>query len=275
MTGELLTPVFWLGILGLLFGGGLAYASKVFAVEVDPKAPLLKDALPGANCGGCGYPGCDAFAVALAAGEAPVNGCPVGGAETAEKVADILGASAEAGERMIARVICNGTFDNAKERSKYYGVMDCREANIASGGSKGCQYGCMGLGTCERVCPFDAIHVKETGVAVVDPEKCTACGKCIDACPKMVITLVPASKGVHIDCNSKDKGKDVKASCSVGCIGCQICVKNCPEKTISFANNLAKIEYEGCTECQICVQKCPTKAISGQLEKLKESRQAQ
>ena len=270
MIGELITPVLWLGVFGLLFGGGLAFASRVFAVEVDPKVPLLKDVLPGANCGGCGYPGCDAFAAALASGEAPANGCPVGGAAVTEKVAEILGVAADEGERMVARVICNGTYDNAVERAKYYGVIDCREANIANGGSKGCQYGCMGLGTCERVCPFDAIHVNDQGVAVVDKEKCTACNKCVVACPKNVIKLVPASKGVHVDCNSLDKGKDVKANCKVGCIGCQICVKNCPEKTIGFENNLAFINYEGCTECQICVQKCPTKAISGQLEKLRE-----
>lgn len=271
MFGELITPVLWLGLFGLLFGGGLAFASRVFAVEVDPKVPLLKDVLPGANCGGCGYPGCDAFAVALAAGEAKADGCPVGGAGVAEKIADILGVEVAGGERMVARVLCKGTNDNAVERAQYYGVLDCREANIASGGSKGCQYGCMGMGTCERVCPFDAIHINDQGVAVVDKEKCTACNKCIEACPKNVIKLVPVSKEVHVDCNSPAKGKEVKSNCKVGCIGCRICVKNCPEETIGFENNLAFIKYEGCTQCGICVEKCPTKAISGQLEKLREA----
>ncbi|NTW71894.1 MAG: RnfABCDGE type electron transport complex subunit B [Eubacteriaceae bacterium] len=271
MVGELITPVFWLGIMGLIFGGGLAYASTIFAIEVDEKVPMIRGVLPGANCGGCGFPGCDGLAAAIVAGDAPVNACPVGGANTAKKVAEIMGLNADLTDRKVARVLCNGKNENCTEKFIYYGVKDCKEAMIASGGSKGCQYGCMGLGTCERICPFDAIHVTADGIAVVDPEKCTACGKCIDACPKFIISLVPASKGVHVDCSSKDKGKDVKDVCTVGCIGCQICVKNCPEKTISFANNLAKIEYAGCTECQICVQKCPTKAINSQLKKLDEA----
>ncbi|HCX65552.1 MAG TPA: ferredoxin [Eubacteriaceae bacterium] len=265
MVNELITPIVGLGAIGLIFGGILAFASRVFAVEVDPKVPEIKDALPGANCGGCGYPGCDAFAVAVAEGKAPVDGCPVGGSATAESLAEIMGAEVGSGEKMVARVLCNGTCENAVERADYYGVKDCREAAIAQGGTKGCQHGCMGLGTCEAVCPFDAIHIVEGNIAKVDPEKCTACNKCIEACPKNVIKLVPYANKVHVDCNSTDKGKEVKANCKVGCIGCRICVKNCPEQTISFADNLAKIEYEGCTHCNVCVEKCPTKAINNDL----------
>lgn len=268
---ELLSPVLSLGIMGLLFGGGLAYASKVFAVEVDPKVPLIKDALPGANCGGCGYPGCDALANAVATGEAGVDACPVGGAETAEKIGEIMGLSVEGSQKMIARVICKGTEENCVKRSDYYGVTDCKEAVIAMGGNKGCMYGCLGMGTCERICPFDAIHVNDEGIAEVDEEKCTGCSKCIEACPKMVIDLVPASKRVFVDCNSKDKGKDVKAVCKVGCIACKICVKNCPEDAITFENNLAKIDYDKCTQCGVCVEKCPTHAITGELKDKKET----
>ena len=260
-----MVPVLWMGGLATVFGVLLGYASKVFYVEKDPKIPLVIDALPGANCGGCGYPGCAALAKAIVAGEAKVDSCPVGGSSTTEKVGEIMGVSAEGSERMIARVICQGTPSNCSDNFVYYGVKDCKEAAIAQGGHKSCNYGCLGFGTCERVCPFDAIHVTEDQIARVDPIKCTGCGNCIEACPKMVIDLVPASKSVHVDCNSKDKGKDVKAFCKVGCIGCKICVKKCPENTIGFEDNLAKIHYENCTECMICVEKCPTKSITAEL----------
>lgn len=261
---ELINPILMLGILGLLFGGGLAYASKVFEVEVDPKVPMVKEALPGANCGGCGYPGCDAFANALVGGEAKLDGCPVGGAETVQKLGEIMGQSTEEKERMIARVICKGNEENCVKRFDYYGVVDCKEAVIAMGGNKGCMYGCLGMGTCERICPFDAIHVNKDNIAVVDEDKCTGCGKCIEACPKLVIDLVPAKNSVFVDCNSNDKGKEVKSVCKVGCIGCKICVKSCPENAFTFENNLAKIDYSKCTQCGICVEKCPTNAITGE-----------
>ena len=261
MIEQILWPVVSLGGMGLLFAGGLGYASRVFAIESDPRVPQVRDVLPGANCGGCGYPGCDAFAAAVVEGEAPVDGCPVGGATCAANVGSILGVDAAISERMIARVICNGTCNNAKEKYKYEGIQDCRAAAAVSGGSKQCSYGCLGLGTCERVCPFDAIHVNEEGIAEVDAEKCTACGKCIDACPKVVIKLVPESKEVRVLCNSIDKGKEVKGNCTVGCIGCKICVKACPFDAMEFKDNLAYINYDKCTNCMICAEKCPTKAI--------------
>lgn len=270
MINELIVPVLWLGGMAIIFGSILGYASKVFAVEKDPKVPLILDVLPGANCGGCGFPGCEAFAVGVAAGNAKVDSCPVGGASTAEKIGEIMGVDAGGAERMIARVICQGTSSNCSNKFEYYGVKDCKEAVIAQGGHKSCNYACLGFGTCERVCPFDAIHVTEDNIARVDPDKCTACGKCIEACPKLVIDLVPASKGVHVDCNSKDKGKEVKSNCKVGCIGCKVCVKNCPEETIGFEDNLAKIHYDKCTECMVCVEKCPTKAITAEMIQTKQ-----
>lgn len=261
MIEQILWPVVSLGGMGLLFAGGLGYASRIFAIETDPRVPLVRDVLPGANCGGCGYPGCDAFAVAIVDGEAPINGCPVGGDSCASNVAEIMGVEASNAERMIARVICNGTNTNATEKYKYEGIHDCRAAALVSGGSKECSYGCLGLGTCERVCPFDAIHVTDKGIAVVDEEKCTACGKCIEACPKDVINLVPESREVRVLCNSNDKGKEVKSYCDVGCIGCRICVKACPFDAMEFENNLAYINYAKCTNCMICAEKCPTNAI--------------
>jgi RnfABCDGE-type electron transport complex B subunit len=260
-----------LGGMGLIFGAGLAYASQKFAVEIDSKAVAVREVLPGANCGGCGYPGCDGFANAVAKGDAPVNGCPVGGVETAEKVAAIMGLVVEDSAKMVAHVICNGTCDNAREKYEYIGIQDCKAANIVNGGSKSCSYGCLGLGTCVDVCPFDAIFINDKGIAEVIDDKCTACGNCIEACPKDVITLVPYGQEVIVECNSKDTGKNVKASCDVGCIGCKICEKNCPFDAIHVVDNLAVIDYTKCTGCMICVEKCPTGAISGNLENRKKA----
>ena len=254
-----------LSAMGLLLGSGLAYASKKFAVEIDPKEEAVLDALPGANCGGCGFPGCGGLATAIVKGEAETNACPVGGSEVALRISEIMGVSAQQGERRIANVICNGTSINAKNKSLYSGIIDCKAASLVSNGPKSCSFGCMGFGTCERVCPFDAIHVYDDGIAHVDREKCVACGKCLEACPKDVIELIPYNQLVSIDCNSKEKGKEVKDKCTVGCIGCQICVKSCPYQAITFNNNLAKIDYSKCTECMICVEKCPTNAIRGDL----------
>lgn len=254
-----------LGGMGLIFGSALAYASQKFAVEIDPRATAVREALPGANCGGCGYPGCDAFANAVAAGEAPVNGCPVGGPDCAAKVAAVMGIEAETGPRKVARVLCEGDCSKALERFNYEGIMDCKAAAMLSGGSKACQYGCMGLGTCERVCPFDAIHVNDKGLAVVDADKCVACGLCIKACPKMVISYVPYGQEVVVDCNNVERGAHVKKNCGVACIACGICQKSCPYDAIHVTNNLAKVDYDKCTSCMICVEKCPTKAIAGDL----------
>lgn len=268
---SILLPVVILGVMGLIFGGGLAYASQKFAVEVDPKIAGIRNALPGANCGGCGFPGCDGFATAVAEGRAPANGCPVASEEAVQAIAAILGQSVSAGEKQVARVICAGGTDKCKEDFEYYGVEDCKAANMFKGGSKSCKYGCLGLGTCVRVCPFDAIIVSEDRLAVIDPEKCTACGKCVEECPKNVIKMVPYAQDVFVDCNNKEKGKDVKQKCEVGCIGCQICVKACPFDAFIFENNLATIDYSKCRNCMVCVQKCPTKAIYGNFEKRKKA----
>lgn len=254
-----------LGGMGLIFGSALAYASQKFAVEVDPRAAEVRDVLPGANCGGCGYPGCDAFANAVAAGDAPVNGCPVGGPDCAAKVAAVMGVEPESGPRKVARVLCKGDCEKALERFNYEGITDCKAAAMLSGGSKACQAGCMGLGTCERLCPFDAIHVNDKGLAVVDSDKCVACGICVKACPKEVIAYAPYVQEVVVDCNNTEKGGHVRKNCNVACIACGICQKSCPYDAIHVTNNLAKIDYDKCTECMICVEKCPTKAIAGDL----------
>ncbi len=249
-----------LGVLGLIFGMILDFASKKFAVEVDEREAEILTVLPGANCGGCGYPGCGGLAAAIAKGDAPVNGCPVGGEAVAEKVADIMGVTAGSGEKMVAHVRCKGTCEATKNKYEYSGVQDCRAAASLIGGPKGCSYGCLGLGTCVQVCAFDAIHVVD-GVAVVDEEKCVNCGKCIDICPKGLIEHKPVSKEVTVECMSNEFGKAVKDNCSVGCIGCGICFKECPFDAIIFENKLARIDYDKCKQCNKCADKCPTKVI--------------
>lgn len=268
---SIIIPVISLGGMGLIFGAGLAYASKKFAVEVDPRITAVRDALPGANCGGCGFPGCDGFASAVVEGNAPVDGCPVASTEAVEAIASVMGKEVASGTKMVARVICSGGTDKSKDDFEYYGVEDCKAANMFKGGSKSCKYGCLGLGTCAKVCPFDAIEITEDRLAVINVEKCTGCGKCIEECPKDVITMVPYDQEVHVDCNSKEKGKNVKQKCDVGCIGCQLCVKACPFDAITFENNLAKIDYSKCKNCMICAQKCPTKAISANFENRKKA----
>lgn len=256
-----------LGVMGLVFGASLAFASKKFAVEVDPRVIEVREAVPGANCGACGYPGCDGFANAVVKGLAPVNGCPVGGAPVASRVAQIMGVEAGATTKKVAKVKCEGHEENCSNRFDYDGLDSCVAANMLNGGPKSCLYGCMGLGSCVQVCPFDAIHINDKGLAEVDPEKCTACNKCIDICPKMVISLIPYNQLTIVECNNKDKGPQVKKNCNVACIACGICERNCPHDAIHVVNNLAEIDYDKCTNCMICVEKCPTKAISGDLSK--------
>lgn len=270
IMNSIVYPVATLGGLGLLFGAGLGVAAKKFAVEVDPKVEAIRAALPGANCGACGYPGCDGFAKAAAAGNAPVNGCPVGGADAATKIGEIMGVSAGEGVKMVARVKCNGTSCNAHDKFEYSGISDCKAAAMVQGGAKGCQYGCLGLGTCMDVCDFGAITVVD-GIAHIDKDKCAGCGKCVKACPKVVIEMVPYDQQVFVDCNSKDFGKAVKEECSTGCIGCQMCVKACPFDAMTFENKLAKIDYDKCKNCMICAEKCPTGAIYALLDTRKKA----
>lgn len=260
MINNIIWPVIALGGIAVFFGIVLAFASKKFAVETDPRVTDVRNVLPGANCGGCGYAGCDALAEAIVRGDVTISSCPVGGDEIAAKIAEVMGVEADTTERQVARVICCGDKDNAKEKYEYQGILDCKAAEMLAGGSKSCRYGCTGLGTCVRECPFDAIHVVN-GVAVVDEDKCTACKKCIAVCPKNIIELVPVSKKVRVLCKNQDKGKATMQACSVGCIACQKCVKACKFDAIKVENNVAKIDYSKCVNCMMCAEVCPTKSI--------------
>lgn len=251
--------------LSLVFGLGLGFAAIKFAVPVDERFPGVRALLPGANCGGCGFAGCDAFANAILDGHAKANGCPVNNNDNVKAIGELLGVEVTPLSKRVSFVRCNGTCENAKEKYEYYGITDCKSAaNLQGSGSKGCSYGCLGLGSCEKVCMFGAIVMKD-GISYIDEDKCTACGQCVEACPKALIELVPLEKHTRVKCQSKDKGKAVKENCNVGCIGCGLCVKACEYSAITLTNNLAKIDYDKCVLCGACVAKCPTKAIISKL----------
>lgn len=263
---KILLPVLIFIGLGLLMGALLALASKLFAVKKDEKAEAIKECLPGANCGGCGYSGCDAYAAAVSSGDAPVNKCSVGGAEAASKIAQIMGVDAGEQVRMRAQVMCSGTGEYAKKKYIYEGIDDCVAASKIGGGDKMCKNGCIGLGTCVRACPFDAIVV-EDGVAAVDYSKCKGCGICVSACPKGIIKLIPFDAKHWVGCMSVDDGKNTRKACDVGCISCKICQKNCPAGAINVDNFVASIDYDKCTGCDICTDKCPRHIIwSGEVQ---------
>lgn len=262
IIGILLAAVI-VGGTGLLLGLFLGAADKKFKVEIDKREEQVRAQLPGNNCGGCGYAGCDALAKAIAAGEAEVSACPVGGAPVASRIAEIMGVKAGESVRKVAFVKCAGTCEKAKESYHYYGVEDCEMLEfVPAGGPKTCSYGCLGHGTCVKVCPFDAIHVVD-GVAVVDKEKCRACGKCVASCPKHLIELVPYENRHLVRCASKDKGKQVMQACSAGCIGCKKCQKECPAGAVTVEGNLAYVDTEKCTNCGTCASICPRGIITG------------
>ncbi len=250
------------GIVGILIGLLLGVASEKFKVEVNEKEVAVREALPGNNCGGCGYPGCDGLAKAIANGDAPVNKCPVGGAPVAAIISEIMGVSAEDSQKMVAFVKCKGTCDKTRQDYTYFGISDCNSAMSVPGqsGGKSCSYGCMGFGSCVKACEFDSIHIVD-GIALVNRETCVACGKCVDACPKKLIDLVPYETYTFVQCNSQDKGKAVKDKCQVGCISCQMCVRACESDAIHMNGNVALIQYENCINCGKCAAKCPTKVI--------------
>ncbi len=255
-----------MGSLSLLLGIILTLANRKLQVPVSVEEQSINEVLPGANCGACGYPGCSNYAAAVASGEAPVNKCTVGGSDVAAQIAKIMGLDAgEEEEKKVAVLKCQGSAKHAKPVVRYDGVQDCWSAHYINGHESGCEYGCLGLGTCERVCPFDAIHIGEEGLPVVDEEKCTGCGICVENCPRNVLELQPISQKVVIACESQNKLADVKKVCDIGCISCQLCVKKCPQNAIYMDGNIPVIEWDKCDNCGVCVAVCPTKTIVDKL----------
>jgi Na+-translocating ferredoxin:NAD+ oxidoreductase RNF subunit RnfB len=260
VAGSLLTTLI-VGGTGIIIGFFLGFAGEKLELEVDPREEEVLGVLPMNNCGACGFPGCASLATAIVKEEAEVNGCPVGGADVAGKVGEIMGVEALVARHVTAFVKCSGTPERAKKKFVYSGEQDCTMlGSMPNGGDKACAYGCLGFGNCMRVCPFDSIHIVD-GLAVVDRETCRACKKCVKECPRQMIELMPYDQQERVACFSKDKGKDVMDACSVGCIGCRICEKNCPVKAIVVTDNLAYIDESICTGCGICKEKCPRKSI--------------
>ncbi len=246
---------------GLLIGVFLGAAGVAFKVETDEREIEVTSALPGNNCGGCGFAGCSGLAAAIVKGEAPVDACPVGGAPVAQKIASIMGVEAGESDRMVAYVKCSGTKDKTTVDYEYYGVKDCKMLQfVPNGGAKTCNFGCLGYGSCVKACPFDAIHIVN-GVAVVDKEACKACGKCIQECPKKLIELIPYHAAQVVGCVSKDKGKDVMKACKIGCIACKMCEKVCEFDAVKVVDNIAYIDQSKCTGCGKCAEKCPRHII--------------
>ncbi len=257
-------PIIVIGGLGLVFGIILAIASKVFEVHVDPRVEQISAALPGANCGACGMPGCAGYADAIVHGGEAVNKCAPGGASLAATIAKIMGTDAVATDRKIAVIHCSsGGSDNTNWKYAYQGIESCKSAVNIADGPNTCSWGCVGYNDCVASCPFGAITVDQYGMRCIDPIKCTACGACVKACPRKLISLVPAHRNVYIKCSSKDKGPIAKSNCGSThpCIGCGICAKKCPVNAITVTDNLASIDYSLCINCGLCATVCPTKAI--------------
>ena len=257
----IVVSVVLLTVIGLVAGILLSYASKIFAVKENQLFIDLRAELPGANCGGCGFAGCDDYAHAMADNkDVPCSKCVVGGPAVAEKLAKVLGTSAESEEKMVAFVACNGTKENAKPLYEYEGIDSCKAAKTWFGGSKACKFACIGLGDCVDACQFDAIHVID-GVAVVGRDYCTACQSCIKVCPQSIISLKPYKETVTVKCSNKDTGKAAMAVCKTSCIACRMCERTCQHDAVHVIDNLAIIDPEKCVGCGDCAVKCPKHAI--------------
>ncbi len=250
------------GALGGLFGLALAYAAKIFAVKKDERAGQIEGVLPGANCGACGYPGCAGYAEAIALTGAEMVLCSPGGPDVAKKIGEIMGTAVEMdGEKMVAQVMCRGTRETSATKYEYKGIDDCNAMHSSFGGDKECSYGCLGQGSCIRVCPVDAIRKTPAGYLVINRDKCISCEKCVAVCPTHVIKMIPYTARDIVACMSTDKGGAVRKYCSVGCIGCKMCEKKSPEGGFVIENFLARIDYSSKGSRTEAIEVCPAKCI--------------
>ncbi len=257
---EILIPVLTLGFLGLIFGIGLALASKKLSVKGDPRLEKIHGLLPGSNCGACGGAGCFGFAEEVLSGKKKIDACRVSSDTAKEEIANVLGRKLIKDVKRVAVLHCNGGV-KVKDKFIYKGAQDCIAANLVLQGQKECVWGCLGFGTCVKVCPFDAIKMSQDGLPIVDKNKCKACNKCVEVCPKKLFDLVDTRHSIFVLCSSHDLGKDTKAVCTVGCIACKLCEKACKFDAIHVVGNLAVIDYNKCTSCGECVKVCPVKVI--------------
>jgi RnfABCDGE-type electron transport complex B subunit len=262
MSIVLITALFALA-LAFALGLALGFFKQFFAVEEDPLIGWIRELLPGANCGACGFPGCDGYAAALAGGSAAIGNCPVGGQAVAEKLVALVGGSADV-KPMIAVVACRGTVDKALPKGEYIGVKTCRAAKISTGSVKRCSWGCQGFGDCVKVCKFNGLTMGEDGLPHIDISRCTGCKACATECPQRIIRIIPRDqKGAIALCSNLNAVKSMVAkSCKSGCIKCELCVKNCPEQCIKMVNGIPAVDYAKCTSCGNCVTKCPIKVMA-------------
>jgi len=262
MGSVLLIAAAFMAVLGLILGAILAVASKRLAVQEDPRIDEVEEMLPHANCGACGYPGCRPFAEALVSGKEPPSKCTVSSTEGVEAIADFLGIDAGAAEKRVARLACAGGKNVARFKASYQGQPSCRAAVAAGGGGKACAWGCLGLADCEASCTFDAIHMNEQGLPVVDEDKCVACNDCVLACPLDLFSLQPVSHQLFVACKSLAEGDQALAECEVACTACGRCAADAPEGLISIKNNLAVIDYSRNSQAtRFPIERCPTGAI--------------
>ena len=254
-------PILLFAVMGILAGVLLTAASKIFEVKSDPRVDEVGEALTQVNCGACGYSGCSDYAKAIVEkGEKP-NLCKPGGAKSADKISEIMGVSAEAAEKQIAVVRCSADCESKKQSFEFEGELTCVNAKRFYGGMWGCKFSCLGQGDCAKVCPSDAIVIKD-GLARIDKSECIGCGMCAKVCPNDVIEIRKMAPTADVLCSSKDMGKAVKAVCGKGCIGCKLCEKQCEFDAIHVTDNIARVDHDKCTGCGKCAEKCPVKVIT-------------
>lgn len=256
---QVFIPALILLVLAMLFAIALAYLGKKLAVSRDERIDRVRDCLSGANCGACGYAGCDGFATALVEGKAELSSCNATSKDKKEEIAEILGLT-DTGEATKVVVCCHGGQD-AKDKYDYVGYGDCRSMELLAGGRKQCAWGCLGTGSCVDACQHHAVTVKQKGYSEVSLSKCISCGRCISVCPKKIIKRIPASATYYVACSNHQKGKEVRELCTKGCIACGICVKQCEVGAITIVDNLATIDYTKCINCGKCAAKCPQRCI--------------